>query len=296
MEIPVWPATRPLDRDDKPLLDNLFMALQPRISELSFAGLFLFRQAHDYHLARVGSSVVLLGRGYDGGSYFLPPLEGDVAGALDRLFGSGLELYGADEPFAARYLGGKGLLVTEDRDSSDYLYLREDLAHLPGNRFHKKRNRISYFTHRHAFGVEIFAPRHRAGCLALLDAWYRMAEQGENRSLHLELEATAEALSMTADLGLEGVVIMVEGDVRAFAIGERLNRDTAVCHFEKADLFMEGISQLVNREFSRLLFTDCRFINREQDLGEPGLRGAKLSYHPAGLVRKFRARRSGTVK
>jgi hypothetical protein len=79
--------------------------------------------------------------------------------------------------------------------------------------------------------------------------------------------------------------------VRAFAIGERLNGDTAVCHFEKADHFMEGLSQLVNREFCRLLFSDCTYVNREQDLGEPGLRNAKLSYHPVELVKKYRMRR-----
>ena len=84
---------------------------------------------------------------------------------------------------------------------------------------------------------------------------------------------------------------MVGGSVRAFALGEPLNRETAVCHFEKADHFMEGLSQLVNREFARLLFTDRRYINREQDLGEPGLRIAKLSYHPVEFVKKFWVRR-----
>jgi len=86
-------------------------------------------------------------------------------------------------------------------------------------------------------------------------------------------------------------VVTVSGVVKAFAIGEPLNDETAVCHFEKADPFMEGLSQLVNREFAARLFSGRRFINREQDLGEPGLRNAKLSYHPHELVRKFRARR-----
>ena len=75
--------------------------------------------------------------------------------------------------------------------------------------------------------------------------------------------------------------------VVAFALGERLNRNTAVCHFEKADPFAEGLYQLVNREFARLLFQDCTFINREQDLGDMGLRNAKLSYHPVKLQKKY---------
>src|SRR6185369_17725334 len=137
MEIPQYPASRPLSLEDKPLLDNHFERLQPRVSEFSFAGLFLFRRAHDYHLTYVRNSLILLGKGYDARCYFLPPLGGDVGGALDVLFGHGLELYGADEAFSAQHLMKTGLQVTEERNSFDYIYLREELANLPGNRFHK---------------------------------------------------------------------------------------------------------------------------------------------------------------
>lgn len=292
MEIPSYPETRPLNINDKPFLDNLFLRLQPRISELTFAGLFLFRKAHNYHLTMVHDALVLLGKGYDGRNYCMPPLGGDIAGALDILIGDGLELYGADEAFVERYLMKSGLEVAEERDSFDYLYLRDELATLPGNRFHKKKNRINYFTTRHVYDVDIYSAKYRTACLTLLGTWYAMAENEENSSLSLELEAAAEALTMAQELGLEGVVVSVAGEVKAFALGERLNRETAVCQFEKTDPFMEGLSQLINREFAARLFNDCRYINREQDLGEPGLRNAKLSYHPLELVRKFRARRS----
>ena len=113
-------------------------------------------------------------------------------------------------------------------------------------------------------------------------------------SLALETAACAEALQLAEPLGLQGVMVLVAGRVVAFALGERLNRETAVCHFEKADPFMEGAGQLVNREFCRLLFTDCLYVNREQDLGEPGLRGAKSSYHPVALLEKYRVFPKGT--
>jgi len=91
---------------------------------------------------------------------------------------------------------------------------------------------------------------------------------------------------------LEGVVMLVEGKVKAFTLGERLNRETSVCHFEKADPFLDGIYQFIDREFNRLLFIDCTYVNREQDLGEMNLRKTKLSYHPVELVKKFLVRRA----
>jgi hypothetical protein len=292
MEIPAWPASRPLDISDKPRFDNIFEQLQPRVSELTFAGLYLFRTAHDYGISLIGDSVVVLGKGYDCKCYCLPPMGGDVSSACGQLLDAGLELYGVEDAFAARFLKSVMCEIVEDRESFDYLYLREELAALPGNRFHKKKNRINYFAARHNHEVHIFSAQHLCGCLQLLDEWGRVAEVEDNRSFALEMDATNEALAQANVLGLEGVVVTVAGIVRAFAVGERLNRETAVCHFEKTDHFMEGLSQLVNREFARLLFNDCRYVNREQDLGEPGLRNSKLSYHPVELVRKFRVRRN----
>ncbi len=290
MAIPRYPASRSLDLGDKPLLDPVFGRLQPRVSELTFANLYLFRSAHAYRLTMVGDALVVLGRGYGGEDYFLPPLTGDVSKALAMLLADGLSLYGADEAFGESYLGDEHLEVREDRDNFDYLYLRRELAELPGNRFHKKKNRINYFASRHAFTVENYSDRHRSGSRKFLDEWQRVHSDLENPSLALETEAAREALEMAGELGLQGVVVLIEEAVRAFVLGEKLNDATSVCHFEKADPFMEGLYQLVDREFSRLLFTDCTWVNREQDLGEPNLRESKLSYHPMELVKKFRAR------
>lgn len=289
MKIPPYPKSRALLIEDKTLLDRIFKDLQPSVSELSFAGLFLFRTAHDYRLTMIEDSIVLIGKGYDGNEYFLPPICGNIQNALTVLFNDRLTLYGADETFAGDYLTGSDIRVTEDRDSFDYVYLREELAVLPGNRFHKKRNRISYFSNRHSYQVSHYADNFRSGCLELLDSWKQAARRTDSRSLAMEVEAATEAIYNHKALDLIGIVILVEEKVSAFALGEKLNSDTVVCHFEKADPFMEGIAQLANREFARLLFTDCIYLNREQDLGEDGLRKAKLSYHPVKLLKKFRA-------
>ena len=289
MEIPRYPASRPLALTDKPFLDDLFARLQPRISEFTFANLYLFRHAHAYAVTMVGDAVVVTGSGYDGAPYVLPPLSGDVGTAISQLLAAGEALYGADDTFTARHLSDATLEIREDRDNFDYLYLRQELAELPGNRFHKKKNRISYFTTRHTFTIERYTQDDLADCLDLLDIWRQGHIPTGSASLEAEAEATTEALALAGELGLAGLLIRVEGVVKGFMLGERLNSTTSVCHFEKADPFMEGVVQLLDREYNRLLFADCTYVNREQDLGEPGLREAKLSYHPVELVKKYRA-------
>lgn len=289
--LPLWPESRLLELADKERFDQLFAALQPRVSELTFAGLYLFRHAHAYRVSSIGASVVVLGRGYDEEAYAYPPLGGDVAAALDTLFAAKISLYGADEAFVDAFLRHRPLTVTFDRDNADYLYLRQDLADLSGHRYHKKKNRVSSFLHHYPeHRVELYQPAHRDEALALLERWRlsRLAE-GASPSLEKEATATAEALMCAAELGLQGVTVLVAGEAKGFVLGEKLNAETSVCHFEKAEPGFEGLSQLLDREFNRLLFVDCTYVNREQDLGEPGLRDAKLSYHPLELIAKYRA-------
>jgi hypothetical protein len=287
-ELPSYPDSAALALDDKPLFDRVFAELQPRISELTFASLYLFRFAHSYRSTMVGDALTVIAQGYDGTRYFLPPLTGDRGAAAGRLLSDGLTLYGVDSRFIDEHLKGMELNIVGDRDNYDYLYLRSDLAELPGNRYHKKKNRINYFSRNHDCTLEPYAERHLAGCLDLLEEWRRVHAGIESRSLDPETEAAREGLRMSADLGLEGLVALVAGSVKAFVLGERLNRTTAVCHFQKAYPFLDGLYPLIDREFNRALFTDCMYVNREQDLGEPNLRESKLSYHPVELVRKLR--------
>jgi hypothetical protein len=76
--------------------------------------------------------------------------------------------------------------------------------------------------------------------------------------------------------------------VEAFALGELLNDQTAVVHVEKANPEIPGLYPMINQQFCEKTWQDVPLINREQDLGDPGLRKAKLSYYPDHLVEKFR--------
>jgi len=273
---------------DKTLLKEHFRPLQPAVSELTFANLYLFRHVHQYALSLFNGSLTIFGTGYDGMPYFMPPLSGNRGETTCTLLDLGNTLYGADEQFVAEYLTGRNYEVISDRDNDDYLYLRSELAELPGKRFHKKKNRINYFTSRYKHSVETFSGKHLESALQFLDQYQEVHGDDRSPSQVTDTAATREGLLLADELGLSGVVILTEKGVSAFALGEQLNDFTAVCLFEKGDPYLEGVAQLVNREYSRFQPAGLTYINREQDLGEIGLRAAKSSYHPAAMARKFR--------
>eukprot|EP01105_Mastigella_eilhardi_P012729 TRINITY_DN2906_c0_g1_i2.p2 TRINITY_DN2906_c0_g1~~TRINITY_DN2906_c0_g1_i2.p2 ORF type:complete len:138 (-),score=44.90 TRINITY_DN2906_c0_g1_i2:118-531(-) len=108
----------------------------------------------------------------------------------------------------------------------------------------------------------------------------------------MEYWATMDTLKQWEQLSplLFGNVINLDGKAVAFCVGERIGEDTAVCHFEKSDFDLTGISQLINKWFAeRVLQGTYKYVNREEDCGSPGLRQAKQGYNPCMMVQKYNA-------
>jgi hypothetical protein len=183
--------------------------------------------------------------------------------------------------------------VEEYRDGHNYIYNREDLEKLSGNRYSGKRNHIHRF-HRE-YPNNQFLPLTEdlfSGCKELLDNWYarHVANYGENFDILADNYASREALDNYAALDCMGACLLVNDRVEAFTIGERFNSDTALIHVEKANIDILGAYQVINNYFVRDYCGDFTYINREDDMGEPGLRKAKLSYHPCRLEKRFHLR------
>ena len=96
-------------------------------------------------------------------------------------------------------------------------------------------------------------------------------------------------------LNIKGGIIRIDGKIAALTLGEKLLRDTFVVHIEKAHTKIPGLYQAINQEFLMHEARDCRFVNREQDLGIQGLRASKMSYNPVGFVKKYKVRKRGLV-
>lgn len=180
------------------------------------------------------------------------------------------------------------IVESEARDQWDYLYASEDLATLSGNRFHKKKNLLNQFLRR--YPDHVYRPMS-IECveevLKMQCEWCRWNECPGSEALMAENTAVFRVLSHWDQLpGLLGGAIWNEGKVVAYTVGEKLTDDTLVVHFEKGHTSLKGIYQAINCLFVRNEGDTFAYINREQDLGDEGLRKAKESYNPVAYVKK----------
>ena len=123
--------------------------------------------------------------------------------------------------------------------------------------------------------------------MRLSEEWCDIRGCSPGSDFHNEFVAIKELLHNFRRLDVEGTCVHIEKKIVGFAIGERLNDDTYVEHFEKGDINYKGVYQFVFNEFSKRIPERFKFINREQDLGVEGLRKAKESYSPVKMIEKF---------
>jgi hypothetical protein len=128
---------------------------------------------------------------------------------------------------------------------------------------------------------------YRDDALQILEQWNNQHDEPN------DFHAAKEALEKMWSLQLCGGIFYIEGQPVAYCLGEELALgESFVIHFEKAVLGEDykGVYQYINQAFASILPEKYETINREQDLGDIGMRQAKLSYRPVGFVKKYRVK------
>ncbi len=294
MAIPFFPDFKPIELDDKAVLDDYLRRYPPLASEYTFTNLFAWKNAYHYALARYGEGLFIRKRDGAEASLLQPLVPGDALEAVragvnylrERTPQPRLERLGED--FIARLPAEHAdFLVSEDRDNFDYLYRVDELIELAGPQFHDKKNLLNQFERRYQYTYTPLTQELANECVKFQHAW--CVEKNCERIAGLNQENCA-ARVMLRDfdrLGLLGGVLLLDDQLAAYTLGEPLNPETLVIHVEKGRTGVTGIYQAINREFLRHTAQHFTLVNREQDLGFEGLRKAKLSYNPVRLVKKY---------
>ena len=287
---------QPIGLQHKPLFDETLGWEDSKSSSDSFGNVFLWDIFCRRNVAALGERLGIEYLCPKGIFYAYPSGRGELVPAVDALHkraaaqGRPLYLHGVTAPQRLALetaLPGR-FLFTEDRDNFDYIYSVESFATLAGKKLHGKRNFCNRFEAANEWRYEPLSPANFDACRELLRHWDAEKDGGSTE----ENEAIERMFRFWDSLGMVGGVLFANGKPAAFTAGEPLGSDTIDVHFEKALDDLPGAYPMIAREFARQLqagLPEIRYLNREEDMGLPGLRKAKEEWYPMFLIEKYTA-------
>jgi len=290
--------------EDKELFNSYFQKYPPQTSEFSFTNLYMWRNFYSFNFMEWREHLLLFSHnifeakkipasGNKKALYFFPPIGPNPAEIIVSLFENlkDLEFHRVPERISENIrnhnkFSSSGIVIMEDRDNWDYIYEAENLKNLPGNRYRQNRRWLNKFLENYNYDFKILTENEVELCKKLQLEWCILRQCEDDEELKEEELAIYDALDNFSALGFQGALICVDDKCAAYTFGEMLNPDTMVIHVEKAHMDYEGAYQAINNLFLKNSFEGVIYVNREQDLGVPGLRRAKESYKPIRMEKK----------
>src|SRR3989339_216712 len=294
--IPEFPNNRPIELEDKPVFDNLFKKYPPVISDFTFTNILAWRHAHKFRISYLDDFYLVISledniwRIYDP----IGPIEKKDK-IIRKCFTAAtvnnpIKFVMLPETIAELFKGSTEFFLEEDRNNFDYIYLVKNLIELKGKSFDGKRNFIKRFKEKYQYKYKKMTKNDIERCISFEDEWCLARDCFNAEGLEREREAINNMLKNFEYLNIKGGIIEINNKIEAVSLGEILNEETFVVHIEKANNDYIGIYQTINQMFCSNEALRFKYVNREQDLGVPGLRNAKESYHPNKMIKKYKLR------
>ncbi|MDR1573686.1 MAG: phosphatidylglycerol lysyltransferase domain-containing protein [Clostridiales Family XIII bacterium] len=295
--------------ESRPLLEEYLGSFEYRASGMSFTSLYMWRNINKFSWKVIGDYLCIAA--VDNLEikmdvpFMFPPLtrtgayepEGLAKTICDakRIFeekGCAFKIMLApfhitdylEEAFPGR------LRIEADRANFDYVYNTQDLIELKGREYHAKKNHLNYFLNNYKYeytGLSSAMADEAMDFIRRFNERKNPADEHEKELLLMEERAMRDVFHNLELVGYLTGAIRIDGAIEALSIGGRLGKRTVTVHAEKANTAFRGLYQAINNEFCKHVAKDVKRINREEDMGIPGLRKAKLSYKPAMLVEKY---------
>lgn len=170
----------------------------------------------------------------------------------------------------------------------EYIYRVDSLVALRGKKLAKKKNLIHQFLRDYPDATQEPLTRDNLHeCLQLEDEWNASFPDKDSIAVQHEHAVLANLPQLFDKVPMEGIVLRAGGRLVAFSTFSPIGPDIWTENFEKARHDVKGASQYITHLTACALQGRATWLNREQDLGLPGLRQAKLSYDPEIILQEY---------
>ena len=295
--------------EDRELLESFLKGFDYKTSDISYTSLFMWREINQFSWEQIGDYLCIAGSGYldtvEGDPFMFPPLTRTGEYEPESLRRTILEAKGRFEeqgkPFIMMLVPFHMLDILSaampdelgyeaDRPNYDYLYDTKDLIELKGRAYHKKKNHLNYFHANYEYEYGAMTPDMTDDAMEFIREFNErkgLEDPRERMLLEFEERAMRDVFLNLDTVGYLSGVIRIGGRIEALSVGGRIGTKTVIVHVEKANTEYRGLYQAINNEFCKAMASNVKRINREEDMGIPGLRKAKLSYKPVKFSEKY---------
>lgn len=295
--------------DNREILDKYLNGYEYKTSGLSFSAQYMWRDINKFSWDMIGEYMCISGISHleleDDIElpFMFPPLtatgEYDKDALRETIYNAKAYFEKKGQPFSLRLVpfhimeiikeAVPEMQFLDDRPNYDYIYLTQELIDLKGKSFHSKKNHLNYFKKTYEYEYVELTSDMADEAMSFISDFNRRKEvpAHEMEMLKMEERAMEDVFVNLEKVGYSAGAILIDGKIEAIAIGGKLGRKTITEHVEKANIEYRGLYQAINNEFCRNVAAEAKYINREEDMGIPNLRKAKLSYKPVKLLEKY---------
>lgn len=183
---------------------------------------------------------------------------------------------------------GRNLTLTNPRTWRDYLYDIDDFVNYTGKRFSGQRNHVRKFQRLYPEATfRSFSSNDLPAVMAFLTKFANRQHAKNSFIATEELKGSKMLLELFDALNFQGGVMEHNGEVIGVTLGSRAG-ETFVIHIEKALIEYDGIYPTLAQAFAQQIASiGIKYINREDDAGDCGLRKSKLQYNPMCILDKY---------
>ena len=292
--------------DNREILEEYLNGYEYKTSGLSFSAQYMWRDINMFSWDIIGDYMCISGISHleleDGIilPFMFPPLtrtgEYDKDSLRETIFRAKEHFEKKGQPFSLRLVpfhlmeiikeACPEMVFRDDRPNYDYIYLTQDLIDLRGRAYHSKKNHLNYFLRTYDYEYIEMTSDMADDAMKFIAEFNARKEvpEHEMEMLRMEEQAMEDVFRNLEKVGYSAGAILIDGKIEAIAIGGQLGRNTITEHVEKANVNYRGLYQAINNEFCRNVASKAKYINREEDMGIPNLRKAKLSYKPVKLL------------
>ena len=279
-----------LTLEDKPVFDKYYKKYPPNHSDYVFTSLISWMQYSKYKYVEFENNLIIMSQIQDN-IRFRPPIGKRHKEVLDQVLRLAKQQetnypFGMIDSETKKWMEQhyQKLVFMPHREYFDYVYLASDLAQLAGSAYSKIRNRLNKFKKNYVYTVEHITKENMDEAQEFLYRWCLWKDCESDPILENEKKAILYSIDHFFDLGLSGIAIRINDKIEALSVFEKMNPDTAVVHYEKGSPDYDGIYKAINQKTAKMLQKHVKYINRESDMNIPGLRKAKMSYHPDHMI------------